>query len=65
MKPAIEDLHLTKAGKLFSVKYLTDGCKGTTYTVKVNYAIDSLVGSSPGAFESYLRKSFRNFYNSK
>jgi hypothetical protein len=59
----IEELHKIKAGKLFDVKYLTDGYEGTTYVVKVNADIDDFVGHNDKLFESYLRKSFRHFYN--
>lgn len=59
----IEELHLRKTGKLFDVKYLTDGYEGTTYMVKVNSELDDFVGHDDKLFESYLRKSFRHFYN--
>jgi hypothetical protein len=45
------------------VKYLIDGYVGVTYTVVVNTNIADYVGWSETKFESYLRKSFRHFYN--
>lgn len=50
-------------GKLFDVKYLVDGWDGVTFTVVVNTDIADYVGWSEKKFESYLRKSFRHFYN--
>ena len=50
-------------GKLFDVKYLVDGWDGVTFTVVVNTDIADYVGWSETKFESYLRKSFRHFYN--
>jgi hypothetical protein len=50
-------------GKLFDVKYLVDGWDGVTFTVVVNSDIEKYVGNSDKKFESYLRKSFRHFYN--
>lgn len=54
---------INKEGKLFDVRYLTDGYDGVTYTVKVNADVEEYVGNSDKKFESYLRKSFRHFYN--
>ena len=56
-------IQINKEGKLFDVKYLTDGWDGVTYTVLVNPEIEKYVGSNEKKFESYLRKAFRNFYN--
>ena len=56
----IEALHLMKEGKLFDVDMIDDDF----FEVKTNPAIAELVGSNdPKKFESYLRKSFRHFYN--
>jgi hypothetical protein len=56
-------IEIKKTGKLFDVKYLIDGYVGVTYTVVVNTNIADYVGWSETKFESYLRKSFRHFYN--
>lgn len=58
-----QQIKINKVGKLFDVKYLTDGWNGATYTVQVNPDIEDYVGISEKEFESYLRKSFRHFYN--
>jgi hypothetical protein len=59
----IQPIEINKSGKLFDVKYLTDNYEGATYTVKVNASIEDFVGANEKNFESYLRKSFRHFYN--
>ena len=58
-----QEIQIKKDGKLFDVKYLTDGWDGVTYTVSVNCEIEKYVGNNAKKFESYLRKSFRHFYN--
>lgn len=58
-----QKIEINKTGKLFDVKYLTDGFDGVTYTILVNSDIEKYVGNSDKKFESYLRKSFRHFYN--
>lgn len=56
-------IQINKEGKLFDVKYITDSYEGVTYSVAVNQEIEKYVGGNEKKFESYLRKSFRNFYN--
>ena len=62
-KEILENLHLHKTGRLFDVKFIS-GCPDyATYVIKINHRIEGLVGTNNAAVESYLRKSFRNFYN--
>ena len=63
MKTKKQPIEIYKTGKLFDVKYLTDGCEGVIYSVLVNAEIEKYVGHDDKKFESYLRKSFRHFYN--
>lgn len=59
MKPKIKIRGINKSGKLFNVKHVA----GTTFVVEVNRNIMYWVGEDDKEIESYLRKSFRNFYN--
>ncbi len=57
-----KDISIYKAGKLFNVTPLPK--IGGVFTVEINDAIlDMVGGDDEKKFESYLRKSFRHFYN--
>jgi hypothetical protein len=58
-----QEIQINKAGKLFDVDLLDRSGDAFVYCVRVNEGIEHLVGNNSKKFESYLRKSFRNFYN--
>ena len=59
----LKEIQINKRGKLFYVNYTIPIAKGH-YVIAINDKIVGLVnGDTPAKFESYLRKSFRNFYN--
>lgn len=56
-----QKLQISKAGKLFNVRKYPGYPR--LYNIEINEGIEFLVGNSEKKFESYLRKSFRHFYN--
>ena len=58
-----QEIQISKSGKLFDVGLIDRSGDAFIYSIRVNEDIEHLVGNNAKKFESYLRKSFRHFYN--